>query len=104
MWIQVIKTRLKPGKDAELMVLVDQLKAIEQPGSGLVRSTAARDQKDPHAIYMIVAFESEEQARAREGDERRQAGLQSVRETMAQIFDEPPEFIDLEVLAEHTGV
>jgi quinol monooxygenase YgiN len=103
MWIQIIKTRLKPGKDAELAALADQLKAIEQPGSGLVRSTATRDQKDPNTIYMIVTFESEEKARAREQDERRQDGLQAVRETMALIFDGPPEFIDLEVISEHSG-
>src|SRR3954454_23831272 len=104
MWTQIIKTHLKPGKDAELTVLMDQLKAIEQPGSGLVRSTAMRDQKDPHSIYMIVTFESEEKARAREHDERRQAGLQSVRELMQEMFDRPPEFIDLDVIAEHSGV
>src|SRR4051794_34450748 len=104
MWTQIIKTHLKSGKDAELMVLMDQLQAIEQPGSGLVRSTAMRDQKDPSTVYMIVTFESEEKARAREQDERRQAGLQSVRETMAQIFDETPEFIDLDVVAEHSGI
>ena len=103
MWIQIIKTRLKPGKDAEFAALADQLKAIEQPGSGLVRSTTARDQKDPSTVYMIVTFESEEKARVREQDERRQEGLQAVRETMAQIFDGPPEFIDLEVIAEHSG-
>lgn len=103
MWIQIIKTRLKSGKDAELTALMDQLKAIEQPNSGLVRSTATRDQKDPNTIYLIVTFESEEKARAREHDERRQAGLQSVRQTMAQIFDGSPEFIDLDVIAEHTG-
>ena len=104
MWTQIIKTQLKPGKDAELTALMDQLKAIEQPGSGLVRSTAMRDQQDPRSIYMIVTFESEEKARAREHDERRQAGLQSVREKMAEIFEGPPTFIDLEVMAEHSGV
>src|SRR6476659_3054144 len=103
MWTQIIKTHLKPGKDAELTELIERLRAIEQPGSGLVRSTALRDQKDPNSIYMIVTFESEEKARAREHDERRQAGLQSVREMMAEIFDRPPEFIDLEVVAEHSG-
>src|SRR3954469_12089516 len=91
MWTQIIKTHMKSGKDAELMMLSDQLKAIEQPGSGLVRSTTMRDQKDPSTVYMIVTFESEEKARIREHDERRQCGLQSVRETMAQIFDEAPE-------------
>jgi quinol monooxygenase YgiN len=103
MWMQIIKTHLKPGKEAEFAALADQLKAIEQANSGLVRSTAMRDQKDPSTIYMIVTFESEEKARARERDERRQEGLQAVRETMAQIFDGPPEFIDLEVIAEHSG-
>lgn len=104
MWIQIIKMRLKPGKDAELAALMDQLKAIEQPNSGLVRSTTTRDQKDPNTVYTIVAFESEEKARAREQDERRQEGLLVVRQTMAEIFDGPPEFIDLDVVAEHTGV
>jgi len=104
MWTQIVKTHMKSGKDAELMMLSDQLKAIEQPGSGLVRSTTMRDQKDPSTVYMIVTFESEEKARIREHDERRQCGLQSVRETMAQIFDEAPEFIELEVIAEHSGV
>ena len=28
MWIQIIKTHLKPGKDAELVGLIDQLRAI----------------------------------------------------------------------------
>ena len=104
MWIQIIKTRLKPGNEADLMALTDQLKAIEQPNSGLVRSTAARDQNDPNTVYMIVTFESEAKARAREQDERRQEGLQAVRQTMARIFDGPPEFLDLEVIAEHSGV
>ena len=103
MWIQIIKTRMKPGRDAELTALMDQLKAIEQPNSGLVRSTATRDQKDPSTIYLIVTFESEEKARAREQDERRQEGLQSVRQTMAEIFDGSPEFTDLDVILEYTG-
>lgn len=104
MWIQIIKSRLKQGKDADVVALMDQLKVIEQPNSGLVRSTAARDQKDPSVVYMIVTFDSEEKARAREQDERRQEGLQSVRQLMAEMFDGPPEFIDLNVLAEHSGI
>jgi len=101
--MQIIRTRLKPGKDAELVGVMDQLKAIEQPDSGLVRSVAARDQKDPSTVYMIVTFESEAKARAREADPRRQEGLEAIRTAMAQIFEGPPEFLDLEVLAEHAG-
>src|SRR3954463_12234601 len=104
MWIQIIKTHLKPGKDAEFAVLGDQLRDLEQPGSGLIRSTATRDHKDPNTVYMIVTFESEEKARGREQDPRRKDGMDAVRQTMAEIFDEPPTFIDLDVVAEHAGV
>jgi hypothetical protein len=59
-----------------------------------------RDQKDPSQVYMLVVFESEERARARENDQRRQEGLQAVRATMAEIFDGAPEFVDLTVVEE----
>lgn len=102
MWAQIIKMRLKPGKDAELTVLMDQLKSAEQAGSGLLRSTTMRDQHDPSAIYTMVMFDSEESARGRERDPRREEALRSVRETMAEIFDGSPEFIDLAVVTEST--
>ncbi|HUY23574.1 MAG TPA: antibiotic biosynthesis monooxygenase [Acidimicrobiales bacterium] len=102
MWAQLITTRLKPGREGDLPRLVEQLKAIEQPGSGLLRSTAMQDQNDPGKVYMMVVFESEEHARARENDPRRQEGLAEARATMAEIFDGPPEFVDLTVLEEMT--
>ena len=100
MWAQLITTRLKPGREEDLPSLVEQLRAVEQPGSGLVRSTAMRDQHDPSRVYMLVVFESEEKARAREGDPRREEGLQAARATMAEIFDGPQEFVDLTVVDE----
>ena len=100
MWAQLITTRLKAGKEQELPKLFDQLKATEQPGSGLLRSTAFRDQKDPSRLYMLVIFESEESARAREQDERRQEGLAALREIMAEVFDGPREFVDLTVVSD----
>jgi antibiotic biosynthesis monooxygenase (ABM) superfamily enzyme len=100
MWAQLITTRLKPGKEGDLQKLIDQLKSVEQPGSGLVRSTAMRDQKDPSRVYMMVVFDSEERARARENDSARQEGLQAARATMAEIFEGPPEFVDLTVVDE----
>ena len=63
MWAQLITTRLKPGKEGDLPKLFEQLQAVEQPGSGLVRSTAMRDQNEPSRVYMLVVFESEERAR-----------------------------------------
>lgn len=100
MWAQIIKTRLKPGKDDELASVLDLLQSAEQPGSGLLRSTTMRDQQDPSMVYTMVVFDSEESARAREQDPRREQALQAVRELMGQIFDGPPEFIDLEIVAE----
>jgi len=100
MWAQLITTRLKPGTDEDLSTLVEQLRATEQPGSGLVRSIAMRDQNDPSRVYMLVVFESEEKARERENDPRRAEGLQAARATMAAIFDGPPEFVDLTVVDE----
>ena len=103
MWAQLIKTRLKPGKEGELTRLYEELRAAEQPDSGLVRSLAMHDQSDPGRVYMLVVFESEAAARARESDPRRQEGLQAARATMAEIFDGPPEFVDLVVADETTG-
>jgi quinol monooxygenase YgiN len=100
MWAQLITTRLKPGREGDLPLLVEQLKSVEQPGSGLLRSTAMQDQKDPSRVYMMVVFESEEAARARENDPRRQEGLQNARATMTEIFDGAPEFVDLTVVNE----
>jgi quinol monooxygenase YgiN len=100
MWAQLITTRLKPDREGDLPRLIEQLQAVEQPGSGLVRSTAMRDQNDPGRVYMLVVFESEEKARARENDPRRQEGLQDARATMAEIFDGAPEFVDLTVVEE----
>ena len=77
MWAQLIMMRLKPGKaTAELD---NQLRAAEQPGSGLVRTLVMHDQKDPSQVYALAVFESEEKARAREQDPRRQERLQAVR-------------------------
>ncbi len=100
MWAQLISVRLKPGKEADLSRLVEELKAAEQPGSGLLRSSAMQDQKDPNQVHMLVVFESEEKARERENDPRRNEGLQTARATMAEIFDGAPEFTDLTVLAD----
>jgi quinol monooxygenase YgiN len=100
MWAQLIKTRLNPGKDVALADIHEQLRAIEQPDSGLLRTTLMRDQKDPEVVYTMVVFESEEKARAREQDPRRRDGLQAVNEAMAGMFDGPPEFVDLIVIEE----
>jgi len=52
---------------------------------------------------MLVVFESEEKARARESDPRRAEGTKIVRQLMQDLFEGPPEFVDLIVESEHTG-
>jgi quinol monooxygenase YgiN len=101
MWAQLITMRLKPGNDTA--ELDNQIRAAEQPGSGLVRTLVMRDQKDPGQVYTLVVFESEEKARAREQDPRRQEQLHAARAMMAEIFDGPPQFTDLTVADEWTG-
>jgi hypothetical protein len=98
MWAQLITTRLKVGREDELPRL--GIRNAEQPESGLIRSFMLQDQNDPSRAYMLVVFESEEKARARESDPRRQEGLQAARRIMAEIFEGPPEFVDLTVVEE----
>ena len=97
MWAQLITVRLKPGREADLPRLAAQLRAVEQPDSGLLRSMLMQDQQDPGRVHMLVVLESEEKAREREQDPRREEGLQAARAIMAEIFEDPPEFTDLTV-------
>jgi len=98
MWAQLITMRLKPDKHEALPELMQQLRATEQPGSGLLQSITMQDQHDPTRVFTLVVFDSEQSARERENDPRRAAGLQQVRATMADMFDGPPEFVDLVVV------
>jgi quinol monooxygenase YgiN len=100
MWAQLIKTRVKPGSEDRISELLEQLRSIEQPDSGLLRSTAMVDQNDPNTLYLMVVFENEAQARAREQDPRRAEGLDAARAIMAEILEGSREFVDLNVLEE----
>lgn len=101
MWAQLITVRVKPDKDtAELN---KHLRAAEQPDSGLIRTLVMRDQNDPGRLYTLVVFDSEERARARETDPRREQELRVARELMADVIDGPPQFTDLHVTEEWTG-
>ncbi len=101
MWAQLIMIRLKPGREGDLPSLIEELQAAEQPGSGLLRSTTMVDQKDPSRVFTLVVFEDEQKARVREQDPRRQEGLAKARAIMADIFEGPPEFVDLDVAHDH---
>ena len=100
MWAQLIIMRVKPGKEGEIHRLYEMLQAAEQLGSGLVRSTGARDEKDPSRALQLRGVRERGKGRAREQDERRQEALVDVRAHMAEILDGPPEFVDLGVISD----
>jgi hypothetical protein len=105
MWAQFISSRVKAGVDTEAVAprLRDAqqgLRAAEQQGSGLIRTLVMQDQGDPRRVFTLVVFESEEKARARERDPRRDEGLQAFRAAMTELFEGPPEFTDLTVVDE----
>jgi hypothetical protein len=77
---------------------LEEMQAYEQPDSGLLRTMAMQDQSDPSQFYVLIVFESEEKARAREQDPRRQEGQKSAMAGWAEILDGPVEFIDLSVV------
>lgn len=102
MWAQMIRTRVKEGSEEGLQRLFQQLRDSEQADSGLVRTLVMREQQDPKSLSMLVVFESEEKARARESDPRRDDGLAAARATMAEIFEGAPSFTDFVVVEEYT--
>jgi len=92
------KVSSKPEKEAELLDVFEQLHAIEQADSGLLKTMVMRSQADPTLLFVLVVFDSEEKARTREQDPRRQQGLERIRAAMGDVLDGPPEFFDLNVL------
>ena len=100
--MQLLTVYLVQLTEAQVRAIIDQLRATEQPESGLLREFAMRDQRDPTSIYVLALFESEERSRVREQDPRRQEGLRTLQAMMAEVFTSPPEFVDLEVLDEIT--
>jgi hypothetical protein len=63
-----------------------------------------RDQNDPSRVLILVMYESEERARERERDPVFQAEMQANNAAMEEIFDGAPEFVDLTVVAEWSGL
>ena len=100
MWAQLSTVRVKEGKVDAVSEAMEQLRAFEQPDSGLLRTIVMQDQKDPARVLVLVVFESEEKARARENDPRREEGIQALRTSLAEVLQGTPEYTDLNVLAE----
>ena len=100
MWAQLNAVRVKEGMLDVVVRAMEQLRDFEQPDSGLLRTIVMQDQKDPARLLVMVLFESEEKARAREADPRRQEGVQALRASLADVLEAAPEFTDLSVIAD----
>lgn len=100
MWAQLSTVRVKEGKADVVSKAMEQLRAFEQPDSGLLRTFVMQDQEDAERVFVLVVFDSEERARARESDPRRQEGVQALRASLADVLEAAPEYTDLEVMAE----
>jgi hypothetical protein len=87
LWAQLIEMRLKPDEDTT--ELIDLMRAVEQPGSGLIRSLFMRDQADPDRVVTLAVFESEDTAREREANPRRAKRLAAARSITATIRRRP---------------
>lgn len=98
MWAQLQKLKTEPDRQAGLLDVLDQIRAIEQEDSGWLKTMVMRSQADPQVVFVLVLFESEDKARAREQDPHRQQGVQAIRAAMGDVLDGPPEFFDLDVL------
>ena len=100
MWAQLSTVRVKAGKADAVGEAMQQLRAFEQPDSGLLRTLVMQDQQDPERMVVLVVFESEEKARARESDPRREEGVHALRAGLAEVLEGAPEYTDLNVVAD----
>lgn len=100
MWAQLSSVRVNEGSTDMVGKAMADLRSFEQPDSGLLRTIVMQDQNDPAHVLVLVVFESEEKARARESDPRRQEGLQALRAQLAGVLAAPPEYTDLDVIAD----
>ena len=66
MWAQPQRVSTDPEKEAQVLEIFEQLRAIEQDDSGLLQTVVMRSQADPTEVFVLVLFESEEKARARD--------------------------------------
>jgi heme-degrading monooxygenase HmoA len=97
-WAQVQRVRSHPDHEAEVLEAFERLREIEQDDSGLVQTLVLRSQSDPSDVFVVVVMESEERARERERDPRRQEGLVGIRNLLGGVLEGPPEFFDCDVV------
>ena len=88
MWAQMITMRLNPGKEVDLPKMVAQLRAAEQPDSGLVHSTTTRDKKDPSRAPASLRRQMEDIAQSMAAQKRFIAEQDNENRRINARFDE----------------
>ncbi len=63
MFAQLIKSRIKPGKEQDAQELPQELDADNAASTPWVAITTSVNRNDPGEYYTLVVFESEEKAR-----------------------------------------
>jgi quinol monooxygenase YgiN len=94
MWAQLIKMRIREGKEAEVRQLPKEFESGEMGEGRWVRMIALENQSDPREFYTLVIFESEAAARENEQSPQQAKRLERIQ----QLFEGPREFVDLNVV------
>jgi quinol monooxygenase YgiN len=96
MYGTIARIRVKPGKESELRQLGQ---AMSQQILGLVFEHVYRTDADPHELYLVVAFESQQayrdNAESPEQNERYEA--------FRALLDADPEWHDGEIIDSYPG-
>ncbi len=100
MWAQLIKTRLKPGAEEEAAQVRADLAVRMANRSGFVQAFTMQNQKDLDEYYSLIIFDTEEHAREGEMLLDEEDVIQRVR----ALSEENPEYIDLNVIDEFSGL
>lgn len=93
MWAQLIKSRIKPGKEEEVRNLPQELDSQMGGEAPFVAIFACTNQNDPSESYTFVVFESEEAARQNERSPEQAQRFQRFQE----LYEGQPEYVDLNV-------
>src|SRR5579862_4418450 len=101
MWAQLVKMRVPESKRQGLISLDDRWarEVGGRPGTGWKRSYLLQNQDSANEYFVLVVFDSEEQARA---NEQTPEHLALIDEMMATVEGQP-EFVNLIRIAEHVA-
>lgn len=91
MWAQLVRSRLKSGKEVEMRLIQEEMGRGLRDTPGWIRTTTFQNQADPQEYFALIQFDSEAQAREREGSSRQQEFTRRIRECM----EGPSDYINL---------